>query len=63
MCDMPYSAWTPDADEDWNLIAAAPDMLELLETIENDTGMVPEWLWERIQSVVNRAKSSGDIKT
>lgn len=38
------------------LIAAAPEMFELLETIENDDGSVPPWLWERIQEVVKRVK-------
>lgn len=37
------------------LIAAAPEMLEVLETIENDDGKIPTWLWERIQSVVKKA--------
>ncbi len=37
------------------LNAAAQEMLEVLETIENDTGIVPEWLWRRIQDVVRKA--------
>lgn len=38
------------------LIAAAPEMFELLETIENDDGSVPPWLWERIQEIIKRVK-------
>ena len=38
------------------LIATSPDMLEVLETIENDSGQVPEWLWERIKTVIKKAK-------
>jgi hypothetical protein len=41
--------------EDAKLIAAAPEMLEVLETIENDANQVPEWLWERIKSVIKKA--------
>ncbi|MCW0484100.1 hypothetical protein [Gaoshiqia sediminis] len=37
------------------LIAAAPEMLEVLETIENDNNQVPEWLWTRIQEVIKKA--------
>lgn len=37
------------------LIAAAPKMLELLETIENDTNIVPDWLWNRIKDVIKQA--------
>lgn len=37
------------------LIAAAPDMLDLLKTIENDGKQVPDWLWDRIQAVIAKA--------
>ncbi len=37
------------------LNAAAQEMLEVLETIENDDGIVPGWLWNRIQDVVRKA--------
>jgi hypothetical protein len=43
-------------EADAPLLAAAPEMLELLETIENDTGMVPEWLWDRIKNVCRKAR-------
>ncbi len=38
------------------IIAAAPAMLELVESIENDDGKIPQWLWDRIQAVVKKAK-------
>lgn len=38
-----------------NLIATAPEMRELLETIENDGEQVPAWLWDRIQDVLARS--------
>jgi hypothetical protein len=34
------------------------EMVEVLETIENDTKLVPNWLWVRVQSIVKRAKDS-----
>lgn len=39
-----------------HLIAAAPEMYDLLASIENDAGQVPEWLWNRIQAVLKRAR-------
>jgi hypothetical protein len=40
---------------DAKLIAAAPDMLDMLMTIENDINQVPEWLWNKIQDVIKKA--------
>lgn len=37
------------------ILAAAPEMLEVLETIENDNNQVPQWLWKRIKSVIEKA--------
>ena len=37
------------------LMAAAPEMLELLETIENDDNLIPDWLFERIKNVIKKA--------
>ena len=42
--------------EDLHLIAAAPEMYEVLTSIENDTGQVPEWLWNKIQEVLQKAR-------
>jgi hypothetical protein len=28
MCDEQYYPWVPDSDDDWHLIAAAPELLE-----------------------------------
>lgn len=39
------------------IIAAAPEMLDLLKTIENDGQQVPAWLWERIQAVIAKAEN------
>ena len=40
------------------LIAAAPDLLEACENIENDGGQVPEHVWKMIQAAI--AKATGD---
>lgn len=38
------------------LIKAAPEMYDMLATIENDIGQVPEWLWDKIQSTLAKAR-------
>ena len=42
-----------------SLISCAPEMYDLLDSIENDNNQVPEFLWEKIQSVL--AKARGEI--
>lgn len=37
------------------LISKAPEMLDLLQTIENDNNQVPTWLWDRIQTLIKQA--------
>ena len=37
------------------LISKAPEMLEMLMTIENDNNQVPEWLWDKIQTLIKEA--------
>ena len=37
------------------LISKAPEMLEMLMTIENDKNQVPEWLWDKIQTLIKEA--------
>jgi hypothetical protein len=44
-----------DANANASLIAAAPDMFELLETLENDES-IPEVLVEEIRLVLRRAR-------
>ena len=39
-----------------HLIAAAPEMYDLLATIENDGEQVPAWLWDKIQAVLAKAR-------
>ena len=52
----------PSMDEcnaNYNLIAAAPEMYDLLDTIENDSGQIPSWLWDKIQLTL--AKARGEL--
>jgi hypothetical protein len=39
-----------------HLIAAAPEMYDLLSTIENDDNQVPVWLWDKIQLTLTKAR-------
>jgi hypothetical protein len=56
-CGQPVASVDGDADPNASasLIAAAPDMFELLETLENDKS-IPESLHEEIQLVLRRAR-------
>jgi hypothetical protein len=56
-CGQPVASVEADADSNTNasLIAAAPDMFELLETLENDES-ISEAVQEEIQLVLRRAR-------
>jgi len=56
-CGQPVASVEADADSNANasLIAAAPDMFELLETLENDAS-IPQVEREEIQLVLRRAR-------
>jgi hypothetical protein len=45
-----------EAEKNAQLIAAAPDMLEALENIENDNNSIPDTIWNMIQSSIKKAK-------
>lgn len=59
-CGQPVASVEADADSNTNasLIAAAPDMFELLETLEHDAS-IPQIVQEEIQLVLRRAR--GDL--
>lgn len=38
------------------LIAAAPDLLEAAENLENDDGSIPEHAWKLLQDAIAKAK-------
>jgi hypothetical protein len=56
-CGQPVASVEADADSNANasLIAAAPDMFELLQTLEHDTS-IAEDIREEIQLVLRRAR-------
>jgi len=41
---------------DAHLIKTAPEMYDLLMTIENDSDQVPAWLWNKIQLTLKKAR-------
>ena len=58
-CGQPVASVEADVDStNASLIAAAPDMFELLEALENDAS-IPEAVKEEIQLVLRRAR--GDL--
>ena len=43
--------------KDTSLYAAAPDMLNALENLENDNGAIPDHAWRLVQEAISKAKS------
>lgn len=43
-----------EAEANAKLIASAPEMLEILSELENDNESIPNWIWERIQKVLDK---------
>ena len=50
-----YQRSEEEKDANAKLIAAAPEMIDILSTIENDNGGIPDWLWKRIKDVIKKA--------
>lgn len=44
-----------DNETNAKLIAAAPELLDVLQTIENDNNQIPDWLWIRIKLAIRKA--------
>ena len=42
------------------LICAAPDMLEVLQSLENDAGQMPDFMWQAVQKVIAKATGATD---
>ncbi len=43
-------------ESDGHLIAAAPDLLEALENIENNSGHIPETIWNMRNAAIDKAR-------
>jgi hypothetical protein len=57
MCDETYYPWVPDNPADWDLIAAAPDMLEALEMIaKNLDGDMVQFEYDMVRAAIAKAK-------
>jgi|GEM_PF-4363164 hypothetical protein len=52
---IPYQENNIQWEMDRMLISKAPEMLDLLMTIENDSNQVPEWLWDKIQTLIKES--------
>jgi hypothetical protein len=37
------------------LISKAPEMLEMLQSLENDNGSIPELMWNKIKQLIKEA--------
>ncbi len=47
--------WIPQNKQDAQLIAAAPDLLEALQNLENDNGSIPHHAWAMVQTAIAKA--------
>jgi len=54
-CDTEVREGSDIAEANARLIAAAPEMFDMLNSIENDGNQVPPWLWAKIQTVIKKA--------
>lgn len=41
---------------DADIIAMAPEMYDMLQSIENDSNQIPPFLWDKIQTVLAKAR-------
>ena len=49
----------PNRDANAHLIAAAPDLYEALDNLENDDGSIPDHAWKLVQAAL--AKARGEV--
>lgn len=54
ICDVSTLSMHKEANA--HLIAASPDMFEVLDSLENDDGSIPEFLWDMRNKVLARAR-------
>jgi len=65
-CEPPYVAIDDRNDDraraNAALIAAAPDLLEALENLENDDGSIPDHAWRICQAAIAKAKGEANVQ-
>jgi hypothetical protein len=44
-----------EVEANGKLIAAAPDLLEALQNLENDNGQIPDHAWKLVQDAIAKA--------
>lgn len=49
-----------EAEANARLMAAAPDLLEALENLENDDGAIPDHAWSLVKLAIAKARGGGD---
>lgn len=54
----PWAIRQEESKANARLIAAAPDLLEAAENLENDDGAIPEHAWKLLQDAIAKAKGT-----
>ena len=54
LCDVCF--WVKRAKSHDELVQMNQDLLNALESIENDAGQVPKFMWDMIQATIAKAK-------
>ena len=52
---------TLSAMENAKIFAAAPDLLEALTNLENDSGSIPSHAWNLCQTAISKATGKGQV--
>ncbi|AUR90499.1 hypothetical protein NVP1144O_51 [Vibrio phage 1.144.O._10N.286.45.B3] len=56
ICDLMPAEMSDNEIANANLIAASPEMYDMLHSIENDANQIPPFLWDKIQTVLAKAR-------
>jgi hypothetical protein len=56
--DMTTNTPDPESRDLASLVDTVTELMDVLETIENDDGKIPDWLWARIRAVIAKAKGA-----
>ena len=55
------TCYAPKSEANAKLIAAAPDMLEALQNLENDDNSIPECAWKMVKDAIAKATGISQI--